>query len=76
MRDSKVVIASSPEGLKISMNVKELSSYIDYSSTTFLTMMKRLREPYRVLKSKGFGEIDYFETPSFKRLLKLFEKLD
>lgn len=77
LRDEGVVIASSSKGSKIPLSVSELIDYLNYTSSRYLTIIRRFRETYKTLNATSLGKIGVFESSEFeihKELFKVLEK--
>jgi hypothetical protein len=77
LRDEGVVIAGSRKGLKIPMSVEELVDYLNYTSSRYITMIKRFKETYKTLNASSLGNIDIFNSKEFeihKEIFKILEK--
>ncbi|MBN2881790.1 DUF3800 domain-containing protein [Candidatus Woesearchaeota archaeon] len=77
LRDEGVVIAGSSKGLKIPLSVSELIDYLNYTSSRYLTIIRRFKETYKTLNATSLGKIGVFESSEFeihKELFKVLEK--
>lgn len=77
LRDEGVVIAGSRKGLKIPLSASELIDYLNYTSSRYLTIIRRFKETYKTLNATSLGKIEIFETSEFeihKELFKVLEK--
>lgn len=76
LRDDGVVIAGSRKGMKIPMSVTELVDYLSYTSSRYITMIKRFKETFKTLNGSALGSIEIFNSDEFKIHKKLFKLLD
>lgn len=76
LRDDGVVIASSRKGLKIPVTESELVDYLNYTSSRYLTIIKRLKKTYNTLNGMSLGKIEIFENKEFEIHKKIFKILD
>jgi hypothetical protein len=76
LRDEGVVIAASRKGLKIPMSLDELVDYLNYSSSRYLTMIKRFKETYKTLNASSLGNIEIFNSKEFDIHKEIFKILD
>ena len=76
LRDEGVVIAGSRKGLKIPMSLEELVDYLSYTSSRYLTMIKRFKETYKTLNASSLGNIDIFNSKEFEIHKEIFKILD
>jgi arsenate reductase-like glutaredoxin family protein len=77
LRDEGVVIAGSRKGLKIPLSASELIDYLNYTSSRYLTIIRRFKETYNTLNATSLGKIGIFETSEFeihKEIFKVLEK--
>ncbi|MDX9694538.1 MAG: DUF3800 domain-containing protein [Bacteroidales bacterium] len=76
LREEGVVIASSRKGLKIPISNEELVEYINYCTSKYLKIIKRLRETYKTLNASSLGSIEVFNSREFEINKDIFNLLD
>ncbi|MBP7460776.1 MAG: DUF3800 domain-containing protein [Candidatus Delongbacteria bacterium] len=76
LRDEGIVIVGSRKGLKIPMALEELVDYLNYTSSRYLTMIKRFKETYKTLNASSLGNIDVFNSKEFEIHKEIFKILD
>ena len=76
LRDEGVVIAGSRKGLKIPMSLTELVDYLSYTSSRYITMIKRFKETFKTLNGSSLGKIDVFNSKDFEVHKEIFKVLD
>jgi len=76
LRDEGVVIAGSRKGLKIPMSLSELVDYLSYTSSRYITMIRRFKETFKTLNGSSLGKIDIFNLKDFEVHKEIFKVLD
>jgi len=76
LRDDGVVIAGSNKGLKIPVSLTELTDYLNFASSRFITMIRRFHETYKTLNASSLGEIGIFNSQAFNKHKEFFKILD
>ena len=76
LRDEGVIIAGSRKGLKIPTTLSELLDHLNYSSSKYLTSMRRTKRTIETLKALTFGGIDLLAHESFALQKELFSLFD
>lgn len=76
LRDEKVIIAGSRKGLKIPITMGELISHLNFSSSKYLTMMKRCKNAFDAVNAISMGNIDLLNAEAFKIHKELFRVIE
>ncbi len=58
LRDSEVIIASSPKGLKIPSSIDDLSGFVEESMKKIIPMLKRINSARKQIKYVTMGKLD------------------
>ena len=58
------------------MNVSELIDYLNYTSSRYLTIIRRFKETYKTLNATSLGQIGVFDTEEFKIHKEIFKVLE
>lgn len=74
LRDSGVIIASSPQGYKLPISEKELYDFVNQSSSMIMPMLNRLKKCREQVKLATRNELDIFEKPEYHLLKKYFDE--
>lgn len=75
LRDSGVIIASSPQGYKIPTKKKDLIDFMEHDKTILLPMLARLKKCRNLIQLGTRGEIDLFDEAGFDALRKIFNAI-
>jgi hypothetical protein len=76
LRDEGVIIAGSSKGLKIPLSEAELVDYLNFTSSKYLTSIRRLKSTYESLKGASLDEISVFKSDEFEVHKRFFALLD
>jgi hypothetical protein len=76
LRDEKVIIAGSRNGLKIPLNMEELVGHFNKSANMYISIIKRNKKAIDILKIKSMGKIDLLESELFRKHKKFFEIIE
>lgn len=73
LRDSDVIISSSPNGYKIPSTEEELCDFINHGQSIIVPMLSRLKRCRDLIKTGTSGSIDLFEKSEYNNLKEFFE---
>lgn len=73
LRDSGVIISSSPDGYKIPSSEKELNDFINRGITIILPMLSRLKKCNDIIKLGTSGNVDLFQKTEYQILANMFQ---
>lgn len=73
LRDSEVIIASSPKGLKIPSSIDDLSGFVEESMKKIIPMLKRINSARKQIKYATMGKLDIVENYTERKILDSFE---
>lgn len=76
LRERNVVIIGSRKGLKIPVSMSELVEYLSFTTSKYLTIIKRTKMTIDSVKASSLGKIDLLKNESFKLHKDIFELLD
>ena len=74
LRDSEVIISSSPNGYKIPSSEEELEDFINRGKTIILPMLSRLKKCNDIIKLGTSGGIDLFQRAEYQVLANMFKE--
>ena len=74
LRDSEVIISSSPNGYKIPSSEEELEDFINHGKTIILPMLSRLKKCNDIIKIGTSGTIDLFQRAEFQVLANMLKE--
>lgn len=73
LRDSRVLISSSPKGYKLPVNVNDIYDFINHSNTIIFPMLDRLEKCRNEIKFATKNGLDIFDRPDYVSLKKYFD---
>jgi len=73
IRDSGVLIASSPYGYKLPVSEKEIYDFVNHSSTIVMPMLTRLCLCREAVKKATHNQLDILDKSEYKDLKRYFE---
>lgn len=76
LREKNVVIIGSRRGLKIPVSMNELIDYLSFTTSKYLTIIKRTKITIDTIKASSLGKIDILKNDTFKLHKDIFELLD
>ena len=76
LRDSGVIIASSPKGYKIPSKKSELYDFINHGVSVAIPVMERMKKCREIVKFGTNGEIDLFDHTEYNSLKKFFDEAE
>lgn len=74
LRDSEVIISSSPNGYKIPSSEEELEDFINHGKMIILPMLSRLKKCNDIIKMGTSGSIDLFQRAEYQVLANMFKE--
>ena len=74
LRDSEVIISSSPNGYKIPSSEEELEDFINHGIMIILPMLSRLKKCNDIIKMGTSGSIDLFQRAEYQVLANMFKE--
>lgn len=75
LRDSGVIIASSPQGYKIPTKKKDLIDFMEHDKTILMPMLARLKKCRNLIQLGSRDKIDLFNEKGFESLKKIFNAI-
>lgn len=75
LRDSGLIISSSPNGYRIPTSVAELLPFVEHANTIVVPMLNRLAKAREQIRSATMGTVDVMEGSTFETLRKLLASI-
>lgn len=76
LRDAGVIIASSPQGLKIPSKVEEIVDFVEHSKTILMPMLIRLKKCCSTIDAGSSGDISILDIPGNETIKQIMDNID
>jgi hypothetical protein len=76
LRERHVIIIGSRKGLKIPVSMNELVDYLNFTTSKYLTMIKRTKITIDTIKASSLGKIDLLSNDTFSLHKDIFDLLE